>query len=137
VTFNSYRYRYRGKLRLLGHNVFITMRGLNHDGYMYCIFKEPLGHFDVLTGVFAAITTNRLPVAGRMLLRRVHGMDAANVVPAFLAATEVSATAKALLHNDSGDLVIVPDLPIWQYRELEEGGAEWKQPKSRITKKTK
>lgn len=117
VIFNSYRYRYRGQIRLFGHNIFIEMRGPNHEGYMYCVFKEPLGDFDVLVGVFAAITSTRLPVAGRILMRRTSRAFE-DVMPAFLNANDLSAgiacNVKAMVDN----LIIVPDLPVFQYEEL-------------------
>lgn len=118
VELESVRYRYKGIAKIRGHNIYLYLSGLNHDGYLHCIFKEPLSSFDILFGVYSGITSSRLPVCGKLLMRR-HGLnDYLQVTPAFLRASEVPRKIKQLLESTTENLIIVDDLPVYLFEEL-------------------
>ncbi len=71
VRFESFGYKYKGALALDDNNVYLFLDGDGHTEHMLLIFNEPLTpEFDVLTGIFAAVTEKRVPVVGKILWRK-------------------------------------------------------------------
>jgi len=105
------RYRYAGECFVKGQILYIVLKGFEHDSDFFLIFRDPLGSFNVLVGVYAAITAERHPLAGKIVLRRTGFSDHKAIIPAYLAANEAPNEITELLSNKTGNLVIV-DHPI-------------------------
>lgn len=118
AEFNSYRYRYVGEVRHRGHNVYIDLSGINHDGYMHCVFKEPLGSFDILIGVFSAITSNRLPVCGRLLLKKTSASSLLEITPSFIEESNIDPRIASVLNTNVKNLDIVEDFSVYLIEEI-------------------
>ena len=72
VHVDSFSYKYEGKAEVVENNLYIFLKGENHNEYIQIIFNEPLTReFDVLVGVYSAVTENRIPVIGKMLLHKI------------------------------------------------------------------
>ena len=74
VEVESFGYRYKGNFTIQDSNLYMFLAGDGHDEYMLFVFNEPLTlEFEVLTGVFVAVTEGRVPAAGRMYFQKcVH-----------------------------------------------------------------
>lgn len=103
------RYHYVGNCIRKGQNLFFILKGKEHDAYFYLIFKEPLGSFNLLVGVYASITRDRQPLAGRIVLRRSELTDKNLLRPGVLSLDEVPRTITDLLLNTTGNRIIVED----------------------------
>lgn len=114
------RYEYTGEAELRGHNVFFRMKGLNRAGYLYCIFKQPLGDFDILQGVYAGITSRRLPVCGKIVMRKTGTSSLQSVRPVFLRSDEMDSRITRLLEGKFQNLIQVEDLLVNVLSELTE-----------------
>ena len=68
----SFGYKYTGELEVADTNVYLSLIGDGHKEQILAIFNEPLTPtFDLLLGVFSAVTETRLPACGKMLFRRI------------------------------------------------------------------
>jgi hypothetical protein len=114
------RYQYKGVAKLRGHNIFLCMNGINHDGYLYCIFKQPLSNFDILQGVYAGITSRRLPVCGKIAIHKIGASSIHAVIANFIKSNEVDPRIARLLEGSYNNLIEVEDLPINILAELPE-----------------
>lgn len=76
VDMKSRGYSYQGILDADGKNIYLTMDGKKQDERMMIIFCEPLSpDFDILPGVFSAVTEKWEPACGRILAKKLEPSD--------------------------------------------------------------
>lgn len=77
VAVESFKYRYTGDVIADGRSVTLRLSGDGHEEQMTMIFGQPLsGEFDVLLGVYGAVTETFVPVCGKILAHKVASRPA-------------------------------------------------------------
>lgn len=72
ASVESFRYRYAGEIIADGRNVTLKLAGDGHDEQMTMIFGEPMSReFDVLLGVYGAVTETFAPACGKIIAHKV------------------------------------------------------------------
>lgn len=72
VAVESFKYRYTGDVIADGKCVTLRLAGDGHEEQMTMIFGEPLSReFDVLLGVYGAVTETFVPACGKILAHKV------------------------------------------------------------------
>jgi len=118
VDLRSYRYHYQGSCEVKGHNVFFSLEEVSHDGYMHLVFKEPASAFNILVGVYSGITSNRRPVAGKMVLKRSELSTALAINPSFVSKESIPRAVADQLSTVTGALLLVEDLSVNLLEEI-------------------
>jgi hypothetical protein len=72
ITLDVPKYSYSGTLSIMEGNMYFTFDGINHQERIQIILNEALTpKFDILVGVFSAVTGKRVPAVGKILWRKV------------------------------------------------------------------
>ncbi|WP_462163330.1 hypothetical protein [Pseudoalteromonas xiamenensis] len=118
LELDSVRYHYKGRAYEKGHNFFLNFDGLSHEGDMNFVFKVPISSFDVLIGVYSGITSSRLPVSGKVILKReaIDNFRALN--SSFEDSENVPEKIRGLLASDSPRLMLANDLAVNVFDEI-------------------
>ena len=82
VFLHSFGYKYKGTAEVEEGNLYVRLRGDGHEEFMQFIFNEPLTtEFNVLVGVYCAVTEERIPAIGKMLWHKIGQETSCERIP--------------------------------------------------------
>lgn len=115
VRFESFRYKYKGTFTLDDNSIYLFLDGDGHTEHVLFILNDPLSpEFEVLTGVFAAVTEERVPAVGKILWCKSPTPTTCAKIPL----KEVDPRIRKFLDQEGNPMVVhKPLLPLFE--ELE------------------